>query len=82
MVDAALQVPGCKGHLGPPHEARGDGRVQDLKRDSSIKNTLDVRKADFGLFQRRRICLEESHGNRPRREEGSRINSKLKSDPS
>lgn len=59
-----------------------------LSRESRVKNILDFRRAEFGLFQRRKDCLEKSHGIRSWREEGpkkagSRItSSKVKSGPS
>jgi len=66
MVDAALQVLGRRECQRSPHEGRPGETVEFriLRRDSRVKNILDFRRADFGLFQRS-ICLEEPHGSRP-----------------
>ena len=52
-----------------------------LRGGSRVKNILDFRKADFGLFQRRRMCLEESHGTRPWREKRPRKLPDIKGSP-
>ena len=57
------------------------GILRGGSRAKSRITTLDFRKADFGLFQRRRICLEESHGNRPWREKGPRKLPDIKGSP-